>query len=251
MSSLRALRCALRAARLHPLPSSCFISAVGGVRRASLTTPRVYALLPPPPCVFMSSSTSTSTSREATGVPSEAEAEAYRKSRIYTRTGDTGMTSLYNLERRCKAEDFFMALGTVDEVNSQLGVVREHALLEQNGLEEHIAQVFYSFLLLVLAQLLSLLSSASPLCCSLSAAESAAGHRRPPGHSSDLLLPRAGRADAVRRRGGRHPRALDRQGQRKKTHPDTRPSSRTAVSTSPHPLFLCAALVSTTRSCPS
>ena len=73
------------------------------------------------PPSFFSSSMSSTASRATTGSPTPEEAESYRKSRIYTRTGDTGTTSLYNMERRCKAEDFFQALGTVDEVNSQLG----------------------------------------------------------------------------------------------------------------------------------
>jgi cob(I)alamin adenosyltransferase len=44
------------------------------------------------------------------------------KSAIYTRTGDEGKTSLFNGDRMFKNEDFFEALGTVDEVSSWIGV---------------------------------------------------------------------------------------------------------------------------------
>ena len=74
-------------------------------------------------------SSSASSSPLASSANASAEgsssSEEYRKSRIYTRTGDTGTTSLYNMQRKCKAEDFFQALGTVDEVNSQLGSVNK------------------------------------------------------------------------------------------------------------------------------
>lgn len=44
--------------------------------------------------------------------------------RIYTRTGDEGETSLYSGERISKAADIVEAYGTVDELNSQLGLCR-------------------------------------------------------------------------------------------------------------------------------
>ena len=77
-----------------------------------------------PPTNTATSSTVSSTPLPAAGGGDAVEAEgaeSWRKSKIYTRTGDTGNTSLYNMQRKCKAEDFFQALGTVDEVNSQLG----------------------------------------------------------------------------------------------------------------------------------
>ena len=46
-----------------------------------------------------------------------------RLTRIYTRTGDDGQTGLANGERLAKDHPRIEALGTVDELNSQLGVV--------------------------------------------------------------------------------------------------------------------------------
>ena len=47
--------------------------------------------------------------------------------KIYTKTGDAGSSSLYSGERRPKDEATFAALGDIDEVNSTLGLAREHA----------------------------------------------------------------------------------------------------------------------------
>ena len=44
--------------------------------------------------------------------------------KIYTKTGDKGMTSLYNGERLLKNSDYFAALGDVDELNSAIGLAR-------------------------------------------------------------------------------------------------------------------------------
>jgi cob(I)alamin adenosyltransferase len=46
--------------------------------------------------------------------------------RIYTRTGDEGMTSLGNNERRKKYDLRVEAYGTLDEVNAALGLARLH-----------------------------------------------------------------------------------------------------------------------------
>lgn len=45
--------------------------------------------------------------------------------RIYTRTGDAGMTGLYDGGRVAKTDARFDALGTLDELNSWLGTARE------------------------------------------------------------------------------------------------------------------------------
>jgi cob(I)alamin adenosyltransferase len=49
--------------------------------------------------------------------------EPVRLTRIYTRTGDEGETSLGDLSRVAKTDPRVVAYGVVDELNSQLGVV--------------------------------------------------------------------------------------------------------------------------------
>jgi cob(I)alamin adenosyltransferase len=43
--------------------------------------------------------------------------------KVYTKTGDRGTSSLYNGEVRSKTDDYFEALGSVDELQSQLGLL--------------------------------------------------------------------------------------------------------------------------------
>ena len=47
--------------------------------------------------------------------------------RIYTRTGDAGETGLASGDRRSKADLRVEAIGTVDELNAVIGLVRLHA----------------------------------------------------------------------------------------------------------------------------
>ena len=49
------------------------------------------------------------------------------KFKVYTKTGDDGTSSLYNLERRKKSDLTFEALGDCDETNVAVGIARVHA----------------------------------------------------------------------------------------------------------------------------
>jgi ATP:cob(I)alamin adenosyltransferase len=52
------------------------------------------------------------------------------KCNVYTKTGDKGVTSLYNGERRPKNDLIFEALGDVDELNAHIGLAIELARKE-------------------------------------------------------------------------------------------------------------------------
>jgi cob(I)alamin adenosyltransferase len=54
---------------------------------------------------------------------------AIRKMKIYTKTGDDGMTSLYGGTRLPKHDIRIEAYGTVDELNSWLGLIRDELSL--------------------------------------------------------------------------------------------------------------------------
>lgn len=48
--------------------------------------------------------------------------------KIYTKTGDKGSSSLYTGDRVSKSDPVFDSLGSIDEINANLGLAREHCL---------------------------------------------------------------------------------------------------------------------------
>lgn len=64
---------------------------------------------------------------------SQPDLDLPKKSSLYTRTGDAGMTSLFAGPRVKKSDPRIEALGTLDEVNAALGVVlSEHKRMSVN-----------------------------------------------------------------------------------------------------------------------
>jgi len=61
-------------------------------------------------------------------------------SRIYSRTGDSGTTSLYNGNRRLKTNIIFDVLGTIDELNSWIGLL-EQLSINDNVFEEPLVNI--------------------------------------------------------------------------------------------------------------
>ena len=61
--------------------------------------------------------------------------------KIYTKTGDTGETSLYNSERKSKDTIHFDALGNCDELNANLGLANYYCGIAKNGLEVRLGEI--------------------------------------------------------------------------------------------------------------
>lgn len=53
--------------------------------------------------------------------------------KIYTKTGDNGTTSLYNMKRKYKTSKYFLALGDVDELIANIGMAREQLAVNSNS----------------------------------------------------------------------------------------------------------------------
>ena len=62
-----------------------------------------------------------------------------KKSNVYTRTGDYGMTSLYNGERRTKTDVTFDVLGHQDELNCVIGIARQYC--SENKLDPMLCEI--------------------------------------------------------------------------------------------------------------
>lgn len=61
--------------------------------------------------------------------------------KVYTKTGDGGTSSLFNGLRKPKDDDFFSALGDVDELNACVGLSREHCLASGVGIEGQLVEI--------------------------------------------------------------------------------------------------------------
>ncbi|CAH1756101.1 2260_t:CDS:2 [Entrophospora sp. SA101] len=70
-----------------------------------------------------------------------SQSDKPKKSKVYTRTGDKGTSSLYNGERRSKDDPIFDALGTIDELNSSIGIANFYCKKAGNSLIENLIEI--------------------------------------------------------------------------------------------------------------
>lgn len=96
---------------------------------------------------------STTPSEPAGQNSPDSSPELRSKIKVYTKTGDMGVTSLYNMERMSKTSCYFNALGDTDEVNSTIGLAREYFInipavvkfRDENGTPTELNDTFASF----------------------------------------------------------------------------------------------------------
>eukprot|EP00124_Ichthyophonus_hoferi_P002969 Ihof_evm2s230 gene=Ihof_evmTU2s230 len=67
--------------------------------------------------------------------------ELPKRIKIYTRTGDKGISSLFTGERRPKDDILFSALGDCDELNSFIGLSREYCVQSNISLAKELEDV--------------------------------------------------------------------------------------------------------------
>jgi hypothetical protein len=95
---------------------------VTSVTKASLISSKTRLSLP----IFASfdSSLIQHPQRCMSDAVSTASSDSPRRLKIYTKTGDAGTSTLYNMQRISKACDYFETLGDVDELNAHIGFAR-------------------------------------------------------------------------------------------------------------------------------
>lgn len=65
--------------------------------------------------------------------------------KVYTKTGDKGKTSLFGGARVPKSHDQIAAYGTLDELNSWMGMLRDHAISEsEKAILVHIQETLFT-----------------------------------------------------------------------------------------------------------